>query len=95
MEENFEKILNEFKTSEKKQTLVLLLGMSENIKVSLPRTLWTAMKSQKTPYFRYRYLLKIPSRTTKDRGWKDTAFMTGDSHYQLLRTYLCPYSHKR
>ena len=31
MEENFEKVLNEYRTSEARQTLILLLGMSENI----------------------------------------------------------------
>jgi hypothetical protein len=44
MEENFEKILNQYSTNEQKQTLILLLGMSENINLSLPRTSKIAMK---------------------------------------------------
>ena len=47
MEENFEKILNDFRTSEARQTLILLLGMSENTKLSLLRNLRIAMESKK------------------------------------------------
>lgn len=36
MEENFEKVLNQYRTSEAKQTLVLLLGTSHNIDLILP-----------------------------------------------------------